>query len=114
MSARFSAGRFYAVLDKEFIQMFRDRATFGLMVGIPIIQLVLFGYAINGDPRNLPTAIVMGDNSAYARSIVRAVENTTYFRVTARPASAAEAEELIARGDVQFVIHIPQDFSRQI
>ena len=111
---RFSFSRFYAVLMKEFIQMLRDRPTFAMIVGIPIIQLILFGYAINGDPRNLPTAVVAGDNSAYARSIVRALENTTYFRVTAWPSGPAEAEELIARGEVQFVIYFPQDFSREI
>ena len=114
MSGSFSGARFAAVLVKEFIQMIRDRLTFAMMVGIPIMQLVLFGYAINGDPRDLPTALVVGDNSTYARSIVRAIENTTYFRVTARPASPAEAEELIARGSVQFVIHIPSDFGRLI
>ena len=110
----FSIGRFRAVLVKEFIQMFRDRLTFAMMVGIPILQLTLFGYAINADPRDLPTAVVIGDSGTFARSIVRALENTTYFRVVAWPDSLARADDLIARGAVQFVIDIPIDFSRRL
>jgi ABC-2 type transport system permease protein len=115
MSAqRFSFARYRAVLVKEFIQMLRDRLTFAMMVGVPIMQLLLFGYAINSDPRALPTAVIVGDNGTYARSIVRALENTTYFKVIAWPRGPAEAEELIARGDVQFVVDIPLDFSRRL
>ena len=113
-SRRFSIARFRAVLVKEFIQMLRDRLTFAMMVGVPIMQLLLFGYAINSDPRALPTAVIIGDNGTYARSIVRALENTTYFKVVAWPRGPAEAEELIARGDVQFVVDIPIDFSRRL
>jgi ABC-2 type transport system permease protein len=111
---RFSLTRFRAVLVKEFIQMFRDRLTFAMMVGVPIMQLVLFGYAINADPRALPTAVLLGDNGAYARSIVRALENTSYFRVVAWPDRPAEAERLIAAGEVQFVVDIPTDFGRRL
>lgn len=110
----FSLARFSAVLVKEFIQMTRDRLTFAMMVGIPVMQLVLFGYAINADPRNLPTAVVVSDTGTYARTIVRALENTTYFRVVAWPDSPAAAQALIARGDVQFVIEFPSDFSRRL
>jgi ABC-2 type transport system permease protein len=110
----FSPRRCSAILVKEFIQMLRDRLTFAMMVGVPVMQLILFGYAINADPRALPTAIVTGDSSTFARSIVRALENTTYFRVVAWPASPQQADELIARGDVQFVVHIPVDFSRHL
>jgi ABC-2 type transport system permease protein len=111
---RFSPTRFRAVLVKEFIQMLRDRLTFAMMVGIPIIQLTLFGYAINADPRALPTAVVLGDSGTFARSIVRSLENTTYFRVVAWPDTLAQAGEMIARGDVQFVVDIPTDFSRRV
>ncbi len=111
---RFSLTRFRAVLVKEFIQMFRDRLTFAMMVGVPIMQLVMFGYAINSDPRALPTAVMLGDNGTYARSIVRALENTSYFRVVAWPAGPAEAEKLIAGGEVQFIIDIPIDFGRRL
>jgi ABC-2 type transport system permease protein len=96
------------------IQMLRDRLTFAMMVGIPIIQLTLFGYAINADPRALPTAVVVADNGTFARSIVRALENTTYFRVVAWPDTLAQAGEMIARGEVQFVVDIPTDFSRRV
>jgi ABC-2 type transport system permease protein len=97
----FALARFRAVLVKEFIQLLRDRLTFAMMVGLPIMQLLLFGYAINADPRALPTAVIVGDTGIFARSIVRALENTTYFRVVAWPKSPANGEEMIARGDVQ-------------
>lgn len=111
---RFSLARLGAVLGKEFVQMRRDRLTFAMMVGIPIMQLILFGYAINADPHALPTAVIVGDNGTYARSIVRALENTDYFRVVAAPAGPAEAAELIARGEVQFVVDVPVGFSRSL
>jgi ABC-2 type transport system permease protein len=115
MSARgLSLNRFRAVLVKEFIQMLRDRLTFAMMVGVPIMQLLLFGYAINSDPRALPTAVVLGDNGTLARSIVRALENTTYFRIVAWPDSPAQADEMIALGEVQFVVDIPVDFSHRL
>jgi len=115
MSARgLSLNRFRAVLVKEFIQMLRDRLTFAMMVGVPIMQLMLFGYAINSDPRELPTAVVLGDNGTLARSIVRALENTSYFRIVAWPDSPAQADEMIALGEVQFVVDIPTDFSHRL
>jgi ABC-2 type transport system permease protein len=112
--ARFSFARYRAVLVKEFIQMFRDRVTFAMMVGVPIMQLLMFGYAINADPRALPTAVVTGDTGVFARAIVRALENTTYFRVVAATPGPQEAEAMIARGDVQFVVDIPADFGRRL
>ncbi len=110
----FSRARFHAILMKEFIQMFRDRLTFAMMVGIPIMQLIMFGYAINSDPHGLPTAVIVGDTGTFGRSIVRALENSDYFRVVAWPDGPAQAEELIARGDVLFVVDIPIDFSRRL
>ncbi len=110
----FSPARFRAVLAKEFIQMLRDRMTFAMMVGIPIIQLILFGYAINADPRALPTAVIVADSGTFARSIVRALENTSYFRVVAWPANAAAGGDMLARGEVQFLVEIPVDFSRRV
>jgi len=114
MNRFFSPGRLYALLVKEFIQAFRDRLTFAMIVGMPVIQLVLFGYAINSDPRSLPVAVVSADRSDFSRSIVRALENSSYFRVVAHPATEAEADRLITRGAVQFVVHIPVDFSRKL
>jgi ABC-2 type transport system permease protein len=114
MSERFAWHRFLAVLTKEFIQMRRDRLTFAMMVGIPMIQLILFGFAINADPKELPTAVRVADHSEFSRSFVRALENSGYFKVTAQPRSEAEAERLIAEGDVQFVVSIPENFARKL
>ena len=114
MSARFSSGRTLAVFIKEFQQMLRDRPTFAMAVGVPIIQLVLFGYAINTDPKGLPTAIVSHDTGPMSRSLVTALQNTGYFRVTHLAASEASGEALVEDGEVQFMIVIPQDFSRRI
>lgn len=106
--------RFLAVFIKEFVQMRRDRITFAMMVGVPLMQLVLFGYAINSDPKALPTAVVMGENTTFARSIVTALQNSAYFRMTGAPVSEAEADELLRLGAVQFVVTIPVDFTRDI
>jgi ABC-2 type transport system permease protein len=114
-SARyFSWARFWAVLVKEFVQMRRDRLTFAMMAGIPVIQLILFGYAINTDPRGLPTAVVAADHSAFSRSLLYAIENTGYFRIVRRAASEAEAERLLAVGEVQFVVTVPEQFARRL
>jgi ABC-2 type transport system permease protein len=114
MSERFAWHRFLAVVNKEFIQMRRDRLTFAMMVGIPMIQLILFGFAINSDPRQLPTAVLVADHSEFSRSFVRALENSNYFKVTAQPRNESEAERLIAEGDAQFVVSIPENFSRKL
>ena len=112
--ARFSLARAYAIALKEFVQMRRDRLTFAMIVGIPIAQLLLFGYAINTDPKALPTAVVDYDRSEFTRSIVRSIENTGYFALTRTPASAEDADALLARGDVQFAIVVPAGFSRAL
>jgi ABC-2 type transport system permease protein len=110
----FAWHRFIAVLAKEFVQVRRDRLTFAMMIGVPVMQLVLFGFAINLDPKGLPAAVVAGEASPFTRSLVRALENSGYFRVVAQPASEDAADRLIARGEVQFVLHIPADFSRRL
>ncbi len=114
MADRFSWQRFLAVVTKEFIQMRRDRLTFAMMVGIPMLQLILFGFAINSDPKGLPTAVLVADTSEFSRSFVRALENSAYFKVTMQPKNEAEAERLIAEGDAQFVVSIPENFARQL
>jgi len=106
--------RFLAVFIKEFVQMRRDRITFAMMVGVPLMQLILFGYAINSDPKALPTAVVMGDSSTFGRSIVTALQNSEYFRIVGPPVTEAEADQLLRLGDVQFVVTIPVDFSRDL
>jgi ABC-2 type transport system permease protein len=114
MSNLFSWPRFIAVLLKEFIQMKRDRLTFGMIVGVPIIQLVLFGFAINTDPKGLPAAVVINDESPFSRALVRGLENSQYFKFTHRAASEAEADRLLQLGTVQFLLVIPPDFSRKL
>ncbi|MFZ2649037.1 MAG: ABC transporter permease [Burkholderiaceae bacterium] len=111
---RFSVQRALAVFIKEFQQMLRDRMTFAMAVGVPVLQLVLFGYAINTDPKGLPTAIVSADTGPLARSLSAALQNTGYFRVTHLPASETQAEALVETGEVQFMIVIPGDFSRRV
>ena len=110
----FSWSRFAAVVVKEFMQVRRDRLTFAMMIGIPVLQLVLFGYAINMDPKSLPMAVVAAESSPYSRSLVRSLEASGYFRVVARPDTEAAARALMADGDVQFVLHLPADLSRKL
>jgi len=110
----FSLRRFFAVVAKEFVQMRRDRLTFAMMVGIPIVQLVLFGFAINNDPKSLPTAVLSNDNGVFARSLVRAMENTGYFKVVAMVDSEADIERMLKDGAVQFAVTIPTDFGRDL
>src|SRR6476646_149252 len=98
MSRRFSTARMLAIFIKEFQQMMRDRLTFAMAVGVPILQLVLFGYAINTDPRGLPTALVAADSGPVANSIVATLQNTGYFRIVHTGTSEAEAEKLLEEG----------------
>ena len=108
-----SFARIFAVLLKELVQLKRDRLTFAMLIGVPIMQLVLFGYAINGDPKNLPTAVVALDPGPLVRAIVRAAENSGYFRVV-EVGSDRQAEAMIASGKVQFALVFPADFSRRL
>ncbi|ARE41732.1 ABC-type multidrug transport system, permease component [Rhodovulum sp. P5] len=110
----FSLRRLWALLGKETIQMRRDRLTFGMMLGIPLLQLMLFGFAINTDPKELPAALVAPTQDRFTRAMVSALELTGYYRFVAPNATAGEAEELIARGDVSFVVTIPSDFGRRV
>ncbi|MBC7365327.1 MAG: ABC transporter permease, partial [Undibacterium sp.] len=115
MSAtRFTFHRLWAIVLKEFIQMKRDRVTFGMMVGIPLMQLMMFGFAINADPRHLPTALRLADQGPFARTLVQALRTSDYFALVQETASEAEAARLLQLGDVQFVINIPEDFSRKL
>jgi ABC-2 type transport system permease protein len=110
----FNWRRFWAIVCKEFIQMRRDRLTFGMMVGIPMIQLILFGYAINSDPKHLPTAVYSADNSIFSRTIVWGLHNSSYFDITREAKNEAEIQRLLAQGAVQFAVDIPVDFSRKL
>ena len=109
----FSLARLGAMLRKEGLQMRRDRGTIRLVVVLPLIQLFLFGFAINTNPRHLPTAVVSADHSIYERDLVTALANTKYFDIRPYP-DAAAADHALAEGDVLFVLEIPPDFARNI
>jgi ABC-2 type transport system permease protein len=110
----FSTARFWAMVMKEFVQMRRDRVTFGIMIGIPLIQLILFGFAINSDPKHLPTAVVLADQGAQGRTLLYGIQNSGYFDLIRLVKTESEGHEVLARGHVQFVINIPENFSRDL
>ncbi len=110
---RFSVARFVAVLRKEWIQVRRDPMTLRLIIALPILQLFLFGYAINTDPKHLPTGLLAADHSVYEATIVAALENTGYYDVVPF-ASEAAAEQALAEGEVLFVVAIPPGFARSV
>jgi ABC-2 type transport system permease protein len=114
MNRFFSLTRLIALLAKEFIQMRRDRITFGMMLGVPLAQLVLFGFAINSDPKQLPAALVVLSHDQYSRAMVSALETTGYYRFDHIVNSQERGEFLISRGDVVFVVTIPSDFARRV
>jgi ABC-2 type transport system permease protein len=106
--------RTWAMLVKEFIQLKRDRLSFAMIVMIPLMQLVLFGYAINTTPRDLPTAVLLQENTDIGRSLLAALENTRYFKITHRLKDAAEFDRVLASGRVLFAIEIPAGFERAL
>ena len=109
-----SLSRIAAVLHKEFTQLLRDRLTYAMMLGIPIVQLLLFGYAINSDPKRLPTAVLVQDQGRFSRSVLGALERSEYFSIDHVARSPAEMDELIESGRIQFAITIPGDFTRRV
>jgi len=110
----FSPARLWAIVVKEFIQMRRDRLTFGMMVGIPLLQLILFGFAINSDPKHLATAVLVADHGPQGRTLLQSIKASGYFDFVKQVESEAEGEKLLARGDVQFLVTIPVQFSREL
>ena len=114
MNTLFSFRRLMAIITKEAIQMRRDRITFAMMLGVPLMQLVLFGFAINNDPKGLPAALVTTSQDHYTRAMVSAMENTGYYRFDHVVASAEEADRLIQSGAVSFVVTVPSDFARRV
>ena len=106
--------RSWAMLVKEFIQLRRDRVSFAMIIVIPLVQLTLFGYAINTTPRDLPTAVLLQEQTDLSRSILAALENTRYFKVTKLPRTEAEVDALLASGSVLFAIEIPANFERSV
>ncbi len=114
MKYGFSFARLIALLIKEFIQMRRDRSTFAVMVGVPLLQLLVFGFAINTDPKHLPTALHIADDSVYARSIEAALKNSEYFDFVAIARTPKDAERMLDEGEVSFVVTIPVNFARDL
>ena len=111
---RFSFSRWWGIVLKEFLQLRRDRITFGMIVGMPIVQLVLFGYAINTDPKHLTTAVVISQQSEFTRSYLAAMKTSGYFEFVSELQSEEAARAALARGDVQFVVNFPADFTRRL
>jgi len=114
MSDRFSLRRIAAVLNKEIIQMRRDRLTLAMIVGVPMMQIFLFGFAINLNPKHLPTAVSISDPGPYADSIVAALQNSSYFEIVKATNSPVAARRMLDEGDVSFVVEIPANFSRDL
>src|SRR5947208_14144576 len=113
-SCMFSMARFRAMLAKEFIQMRRDRLTFAMMIGIPLLQLILFGYAINADPKHLPAAILVADQGPEGRTLFSALQNSGNYDQVRRVQSEAQGRDLVAGGKIPFVINIPENLRRDI
>ncbi|MEY4880546.1 MAG: hypothetical protein RJB62_2015 [Pseudomonadota bacterium] len=110
----FSFRRMGAILIKEFVQMRRDRFTFSIMVMVPVMQLILFGFAINTDPKALPTAVHVADNGVYARSILAALKNSNYFDIRAEAATPEDGTQMLDEGDISFLVTIPANFTRDL
>ena len=113
-SPRFSLGRTLAMIAKEFVQMRRDRLTLAMMLGVPLMQLLIFGFAINNDPKHLPTLVLDADHGPFGRSLLAAMQASRYFEFVGVAADEAEADRALAEGRVQFVVSLPMDFSRRV
>lgn len=110
----FSTARWWSVVLKEFLQLRRDRITFAMIVMIPIVQLSLFGFAINSDPKHLPTALIASDHSEFTRTFVEGMKASGYFDVVGELPDEEAGRTALARGQVQFVLNIPPDFTRRL
>ncbi len=114
MILQFSIKRMYAIITKEFLQMRRDTMTFAMIIAIPIMQLILFGYAINSNPKNLPTVLVSGDTSQITRTFVQSMENTGYFKFLDHPVIQKEADRLLDINKAIFIVTIPSNFTQDL
>ena len=110
----FSVVRWWSIVLKEFTQLKRDRLTFAMILGIPVMQMALFGYAINTNPKHLDTAIISADDTNITRSFIAAMQNSSYFKVVGEMPNEAAGREALARGDLLFVVNIPAGFTRQL
>lgn len=114
MSRAFSVHRWWSIVLKEFLQLMRDRVTLRMITMIPIMQMLLFGYAINSDPKHMPTAIIAADHSEFSRSFIAAMKASEYFDVVSELPNEEAGRRLLAQGKVLFVLNIPADFSRDL
>src|SRR5579864_338374 len=112
--ARFSLTRWWAIVRKEFLQLRRDRITFALIVGVPIMQKTLFGFAINFDPKHLPTAVIAADYSEFTRSFIAAMRTSEYFDIVSVLPDEQAGRRALTQGRVLFVLEIPQGFTRDL
>jgi ABC-2 type transport system permease protein len=112
--SRFCFARWWAIVIKEFLQLKRDRVTFGMMVGVPIMQLLLFGYAINTDPRHLPTAVIAYDKSEFTRTFIAGMNNSGYFEIAHAIHDETSAQKALAEGKILFILTIPADFTHKL
>jgi ABC-2 type transport system permease protein len=110
----FSLARWWSILRKEFLQLRRDRVTFAMMIVIPIIQMTLFGFAINSDPKHLPTAVIAADQSEFTRSFIAGMRNSDYFDIVSTLPDEESGRRALAQGEVQFVLDIPAGFTREL
>lgn len=113
-SNRFSLARLWAMIVKEFIQMARDRLTFAMILGIPVMQLTVFGFVINTDPRHMPAAVLLADTGPHGRTLLEGLKNSTYFDFVKQVDSEEEGNKMLLRGEIQFLVNIPENFSRDL
>jgi len=114
MNQRFSIARWWGIVRKEFLQLRRDRVTFAMIIAIPIIQMTLFGFAINNDPKHLPTAVITADQSEFTRSFLAAMRNSDYFDIVATLPDEDSGRRALVQGKVLFVLDIPAGFTRDL
>ena len=114
LSDRFSFARLWAMIVKEFIQMARDRLTFAMILGIPVMQLTVFGFVINTDPRHMPAAVLLADSGPHGRTLLEGLKNSTYFDFVKQVDSEEEGKKMLLRGEIQFLVNIPENFSRDL
>ncbi len=114
MNTVFSIRRLWAIIIKEFIQMLRDRLTLAMIIAIPALQLILFGYAINSNPKNLPSMVVSNDHSSFTRTYLEGIKNTNYFRFINTNATEDQAKKAMEIGNTQFIINVPTNFSKDL
>ncbi len=112
--AGFSFARWWSIVLKEFLQLLRDKVTVRMITVIPVMQMLLFGYAINTDPKHMTTAVIAADHSEFTRSYIAAMKNSEYFDIVAEYPNEEAGRAALAQGKVQFVLNIPANFTRDL